>query len=242
MAGPLRNTREWQGFYRGSNDGRAAMLQVDVREDASGRWHFDFTFIDFAGHRWVGNFTGDVGSRCHALEHPIELLSVGNQGPVRWKGLYLHTWDTDWLTGVSEWAGQEYGMIFVRENAPTPPLAFVGPPLASNRDFTDPGVPGWRGNYDGKAGAALTISFLRSFGISYTQGSDIYQRSVDVGRDEHGVGHVLRDLTMVRLGAEDLHWKALYLHTWDVNFLSGVSEWRGERYGMAFVRSPLRTR
>jgi hypothetical protein len=242
MAGPLTDTRQWQGCYRGSYDGRAATLQVNVRQDGASRWHFDFTFTDFAGHHWVGGYSGDVGSRCHALETPIELRSVENQEPVHWKGLYLDTWDTDWLTGVSEWAGQEYGMSFVREHSLTPPLAFSGPRMASYRDFTDLEVPGWVGNADGKGGALLTITFLREFGIACTQGGEIWLRGVDLRRDEHGVGHVLRDLTLMRLGVESLHWKALYLHTWDVNFVSGISEWHGERYGMAFQRLHPRRR
>jgi len=48
--------------------------------------------------------------------HDIELFRPDGEGKVLLKRLYLHTWDVDYLSGISEWNGIEYGLSFKRED------------------------------------------------------------------------------------------------------------------------------
>jgi hypothetical protein len=48
--------------------------------------------------------------------------------------------------------------------------------------------------------------------------------------------HVLRDIILHSSGQADIYWSRLHLHTWNTNFLSGVSIWNKEEYGMSFSR------
>jgi hypothetical protein len=49
--------------------------------------------------------------------------------------------------------------------------------------------------------------------------------------------HVLWNITLKSPNREDIHWSRLHLHTWDTKYLSGVSTWSGQEYGMSFSRS-----
>lgn len=55
-----------------------------------------------------------------------------------------------------------------------------------------------------------------------------------------GRQHVLRDLVLKPQGRpggrEELVWPRLYLATWDTRFLMGYGVWRGQEFGMQFMR------
>src|SRR4051794_24053252 len=116
----------------------------------------------------------------------------------------------------------------------------------SIRDFTGK----WVGSYDGR-NARLSIAIQRQDGedpggfavIITFEELDRGERYDNVGRDRRhvettdGSSHILRDIELFRSDGEGrVFLKRLYLHTWDVDSLSGISEWNETEYGLSFKR------
>ena len=132
--------------------------------------------------------------------------------------------------------GREFGMIFVRTPSSTPSLSFSGHRMVNNQDF----VGCYTGNLDGRS-AKLQIRFpFNSFSVVFKDfAGNTWFRDVDANRNESGISNVLGSLTLqapLGSGRQNLSWEALYLHTWDTKFVSGVSVWNGQRFGMAFTK------
>lgn len=119
-------------------------------------------------------------------------------------------------------------------------------------DFRDWQGDRFDGNYDGRR-ATLRIGVLPiagsrdRFGISlnFTDVSGQQWNTPAELRDFHFLDHVVTDLRLVPSAfgtpnRRDIAWPRLFIHTWDINFLSGYSRWEGKDYGMSWTRSPLR--
>lgn len=99
----------------------------------------------------------------------------------------------------------------------------------------------YTGSYDGRP-ARLVISDLKddsiypTFHIVFT---DTSRNETYAGTHEErrNLGHVLTDIELNRQGGSgNITWSKLYLHTWDISYLSGVSLWNGSEFGMSYQR------
>jgi len=49
--------------------------------------------------------------------------------------------------------------------------------------------------------------------------------------------HILADITLNQVGGSgQVHWAKLYLHSWNISCMSGVSVWNNTEFGMPFTR------
>ena len=101
------------GTYLGHYDGRNARLVIgDAKADSE--WpQFRIEFIELDRNQvFIGTHTekGKVG---HII-HDITLKKRGGNGTVTWRELFLHTGDTNYISGISIWNGIEFGMCFSR--------------------------------------------------------------------------------------------------------------------------------
>jgi hypothetical protein len=103
----------------------------------------------------------------------------------------------------------------------------------------------YRGSYDGRdarvtiqEGAAGVRSPNTLFTVTFTdiQRNEIYQGIASVPEGVLDI-HVLSDFTLDRSGGGgSIYWSRLYLHTWDISYMSGVSLWADTEYGMSYRR------
>ncbi len=95
----FRSIVDFEGFYTGSYDGRQAEVEIVERE---------------RNLEYSTNFqVSPQDSTTHVLRN-ITLHAVTGTGDIHWSRLHLHTWDTNFLSGVSIWNNQEFGMSFSR--------------------------------------------------------------------------------------------------------------------------------
>jgi hypothetical protein len=102
----------------------------------------------------------------------------------------------------------------------------------------------YRGSYDGRnaqvtieAGAPGIVSFNSLFTVTFTDldRNETYQGIATI--PEAVVTHIMSDFQLNRLGGNgSVYWSRLFLHTWDISYLSGVSVWNNTEYGMSFTR------
>jgi hypothetical protein len=121
----FESIRDFTGKWVGSYDGRNARMSIMIQPhngEGSGAFAVIITFEELdRGERYEN---GDRDRRhveqtegaSHVLRD-IELFQSDGEGRVFLKRLYLHTWDVDYLSGISEWNGVEYGFSFKREGA-----------------------------------------------------------------------------------------------------------------------------
>ncbi len=252
---------DWNGNYIGVNDGRACTLRIDVPRQYAGSsdWLFQVEFTDFAGNRWANTalHLPNDNDRIHEMRDMTLFPRSGQSGDLSWKRLHLHTWDTNYITGWSEWRGQQYGMIFARAPlaAGTRVVALPSPQnrhMQNNRDWGGC----WRGSYDGRpARMFLTASFRDNATLTIDWSEDatpgVTWRNFALG-GFLGVGahtwdsipsdhpQEIHGIVMIRHDGvrevERVNWPNLHLHTWDASFISGSSEWQGRQFGMWFTR------
>lgn len=98
----------------------------------------------------------------------------------------------------------------------------------------------YTGSHD-ERNAQLVIGELKddspypSFHLSFTDldRNEVYTGShVEMGQH----GHILTNITLNKSGGGSVTWSSLYLHTWNIAFLSGVSVWNNISFGMSFNR------
>ena len=109
----FRSFQDFFGTYVGNYDGRNARLVIsDVKADSA--WptcHLTFTELE-RSQTYVGTYV-HKGRHDHIITDMV-LKERGGQDRVTWSRLYLHTWNTAYLSGVSVWNGIEFGMSFTR--------------------------------------------------------------------------------------------------------------------------------
>lgn len=99
---------EWAGTYRGRQDGRKAFLTIE-RDGA--RIHLTFKDLDRGD-----TFTGAVQNNTEPLHQLEDIRLTSRDGGTKvLDRLLLHTWDTNYISGSSQWQGTHYGNYFVRE-------------------------------------------------------------------------------------------------------------------------------
>lgn len=106
-------------------------------------------------------------------------------------------------------------------------------------------VGSYNGNYDGRnahvtieEGVAGEVSFNILYTITFTD-LDRNETYKGVTSSPEGVLdlHVFSNITLQQVnGNGSVYWSKLYLHTWDIAYMSGVSVWNGIEYGMSFKR------
>jgi hypothetical protein len=105
-------------------------------------------------------------------------------------------------------------------------------------------IGNYRGSYDGR-NAAVTIASVISFNtvlrITFT---DLDRNETYMGEwvvpegSPVPVTHILANLTLNRVGGSgQIYWSKLYLHTWNISYMSGVSVWNNTEFGMSFART-----
>jgi hypothetical protein len=76
-------------------------------------FHIVFTDLD-RNVTYVGDHQ-ESGAIGHIMQG-IQLLRQGGHGSISWSRLHLHTWNIDYLSGISIWNNTEFGMLFTRQH------------------------------------------------------------------------------------------------------------------------------
>jgi len=251
----FRDFRDWNGQWDGIYDGRAAALLTTFQQAPSDN------------HRAVPNFTYTEGENVwntwpspvysidafsHRVDNPPSLVpfegAPGRQS-LEWPLIFIHTWDTNFISGISRWQGKDYGMWFRRRG--TGPVTNPGPRRFTSwyaiRDGNDLPHQSFfnynAGSHDGRPGtlrfaiagsgsqpqqnATVTVTFTDSSGHSW-QGEKVL----------NPVNHWIEDLQLQPIGTpagrDPILWPRLYLHTWNVRHCTGWSEWNQQLFGITF--------
>jgi len=104
--------QDFFGTYFGSFDGRNAQLVISNpgSDEVQNRCQITFTELD-RNHIYRGEV--EEKEQPHIL-YDISLKEIGGHDKLFWSRLYLHTWDIDYISGVSVAYSIEYGMCFKR--------------------------------------------------------------------------------------------------------------------------------
>lgn len=140
---------KWEGNYRGFIDGRPASLRIEfvthigtplprgcidvvkeykrvIKNGKAGKNELHaFIYVvlrdlnrDTVLSRCLDRFGGDA-PKDHRWKN-LELLNHKTEEKDNVGTLYLHTWDTDVISGWSEWNGKRYGRMFIKANRSLP--------------------------------------------------------------------------------------------------------------------------
>ena len=117
--------------------------------------------------------------------------------------------------------------------------------FAAGRRFerTTDFIGSYRGSYDGR-NASVKISSLISFKLVL----EIVFTDIDHKLTYKGIWaapsevspptHILANIKLNQVGGSDqIYWSKLYLHTWDISYMSGVSVRNNVEFGMSFTRT-----
>ena len=105
--------QDFYGTYFGKYDGRKAQLVISPLKSAEEVSTCQLTFIELE-RNLVFRGTATEGEQPHILTNMV-LYQIRGHDKITWSRLYLHTWDINYLSGVSIAYGIEYGMSFQRE-------------------------------------------------------------------------------------------------------------------------------
>lgn len=240
----MTSTYDFSGTFAGSFDGRSSSVRIVVSHTSDANTAQIDMYYNEGGKIWQAFFTKNTtGSNPHILEN-VTLYPDVNDGRESklWRQLYLHTWNTDWISGTNVWAGKEFGMMFVRTRSSTPPLSFSGRRMVSTKDFDGCYV----GNMDGHPNGHLSLHWR---GISSTNymfsaawrdsAGNYFMQRPDATRDDTNDANILPSLYLdppSGSGLEAVNIVKLYLHTWDTQFVSGITNWHGINFAAAFTR------
>lgn len=115
----FQHPRDFVGAYIGQHDGRNARLHITQIRGQHRHPTFNIVLSDLdrkVTFRGVHIHKNTQSGHAHILKD-VTLNQVGNTGKKVYKFLLLHTWNTDYLTGVDIWNGREFGAGFERINA-----------------------------------------------------------------------------------------------------------------------------
>jgi|SRR5271157_560823 len=137
MGRAFESIYDMQGDYSGNYDGRPCDLTISF-EGGEGTVTVQLSFHDLERNMyfWAPNAGGSAVLGQYPVDIPwTQFHTIGNiyfwevdsdgnvlygpnHGGAHWDSLAIHTWNIDYLSGVSEWNGQYYGMSFTRKGAP----------------------------------------------------------------------------------------------------------------------------
>src|SRR6266403_2030400 len=103
MGAPFHSVKDFNGIYHGSYDGRSAKLQIDTFSPSDSQRILYFTFTDLDRNVTV---TGKKQTNIYDNTYHVTDIELGppNEEPtIFWPDLFLHTWDTDYISGVSNY-------------------------------------------------------------------------------------------------------------------------------------------
>jgi hypothetical protein len=119
MGRQLESTLDFGGDYVGKNDGRNARLSIwqVFRVFPPNGYSFGMSFADLDNRVTYTNsgtpLIQNTGPNAHKIEN-FPLWRIGVDGQVDFAKLLIHTWDIDFLSGITNWNGQEYGISLTR--------------------------------------------------------------------------------------------------------------------------------
>ena len=115
----FKDVFDFSGSYHGSYDGRDA--RVTIQEGGAPgtvgfNTEFTVTFTDIQRNEIYQGIASvpEAALDVHVLSD-FTLDRSGGGDSIHWSRLHLHTWDISYMSGVSLWAGTEYGMSFRRD-------------------------------------------------------------------------------------------------------------------------------
>ncbi|WP_075879843.1 hypothetical protein [Vreelandella massiliensis] len=115
---PGQQTEHWSGTYTGYSDGRRAKLTIEHNSTTEMIHDFNVTLEDLDRNQ---TFTGSGQTKFvnpHGVGHIMQVIplkEVGGSGQKDVNRLLLHTWDTDIISGSSQWNDTDYGLSFSQE-------------------------------------------------------------------------------------------------------------------------------
>jgi hypothetical protein len=122
---PFQSFLDFIGDYSGNYDGRACELLVFANPENNDQLVFRFHDLVEETYWAIAVDTlynaGNIPQmQLHSLGDAYLWESDSNVQPqggnqIHWDNLSIHTWDIDYLSGVSDWDGQWYGMSFTRK-------------------------------------------------------------------------------------------------------------------------------
>ena len=107
---------DFNGFYTGSYDGRQAELEIVVSHPVTDQpISLALKFVDRdRNQEYSANVHLGFQEHTTHILRDITLHAAGGSSDIQWSRLHLHTWNTNYLSGVSIWNNQEFGMSFSR--------------------------------------------------------------------------------------------------------------------------------
>ncbi|MFK7905231.1 MAG: hypothetical protein AB8B69_08910 [Chitinophagales bacterium] len=116
----FNNVSQFYGSYVGRIDGRNASLKIARTPEGK----VAYTLVDLDRNMTFKALTNSISvddARPHAMRS-IRLRSENGRKTKTIGGLYLHTWNTNYISGYDIWNGKEYGNFFVRQAATIYPV------------------------------------------------------------------------------------------------------------------------
>jgi hypothetical protein len=250
--------RDWNGSWVGSYDGRPGTMAVNASlEPDSSHSRISVNFDQGDGSWWSG-----VGTTQDARSHQVEGQRLDPTGPspggetLDWPRMLIHTWDTNFVSGISRWDGKDYGFWFEREGTGGPTY-FEGPRFTSWYNLDGGGDRphntgiGWASSTPNEAvafdGREASISILVSPAGPHPE-NDCHVDFIFTDSEDHSWRgwkivrpweHWIDDLELTPTsqgdrtpGTDTLRWPLFYLHTWCTAHASGWSKWSDQLYGI----------
>lgn len=253
-----RDYRDWNGEWEGSYDGRFATARIISSLDPDGRRARLHITYEFGGDAWESEITDDFDALSHEVTNQWLRPTGGapHRQRLEWPRLHMHTWDTNFISGISRWDGKDYGFWFRRRGT-------QGPTYIEHKPFTSWYNLDGRGDHPHETGIAwsgppvpeqaigdgrpirLAIN-VNAYGPHPENDVFLDFRFIDVGGRWWRATRVARprefwiddlDLQPYHHGGDPagegtIHLRRFCLHTWDTGQASGWTEWEGKRYGM----------
>ncbi len=228
---------QFGGTYYGKLDGRNAKLKFEylAYNQAFAEWTVTLTDLDrnvvMTGYAVEPRLSqgGD-----HILNN-VTLQTADKRTQKKFAKMMLHTWNTNYMTAFTD---DNYGSVFAKGNA-NKLVAPDSPRVVRFQNVTQ-FYGNYKGHIDGR-NAKLKIERTPAGKVAYTL-VDL-DRNVTFTAQTNGLSvddarpHAMRSVTL--RSADGRHTKTiggLYLHTWNINYMSGYTVWNGKQYGSYFVR------
>ncbi|MFI9722410.1 hypothetical protein ACIHFE_22580 [Streptomyces sp. NPDC052396] len=146
-AGGFQSVRQFQGTWRGAQDGRNATFTIRVLPQPPSNFStLLFTFNDLDRHETYTGHQENVSQDTFDLRNIV--LSNGS-ATKEWATLKLHTWNTDYISGISRWNGGIYPNCWTRSNVA--PAYAPGPGFSDYTSFlNNGGRADYIGHHDGR--------------------------------------------------------------------------------------------
>lgn len=243
MGVKLEQFSDWNGTFGGSYDGRSALLKVEATSNPANNFdgHLKFVFLDI--ERNFSRTSTAIINLAPGAEYWYTTDTTFGDWDTTWPFTTIHTHDIDWISGYTTWNSQQYG-FWLRRLATSQTVSLQnGKPFTDMSDF----IGKWTGVADGipstmaivedksnKDPRVIVLEFVIDIETnphSSYRGKHTWDRSAN--------RHTTLALQFPEVGgvpieADTFH--DLQLHTWNINYMSGVFQQGTQLYGMAYQR------